>query len=217
MSAKDKHPKTAATTTGPPRSHGPSASLDVLVIEDNPVNQKIVVALLVKWGHRVVVAGDGVRGLEALERQVFDLVLMDIQMPVMDGIAATCSIRAREREHGGHVSIIAITAHAAIQDRVRCLEAGVDRYLTKPMNSKLLQQAIAELFPTTASEPDAPPAEATGGQVDFEQLKEFVGDDPALLAEVVQIFLDDTPVTLENAARAISRRIRTRSRRRPIG
>jgi CheY-like chemotaxis protein/HPt (histidine-containing phosphotransfer) domain-containing protein len=175
----------------------------VLVVEDNPVNRKIVVALLTKWGHRVVVACDGARGLEALEREAFDLVLMDIQMPVMDGIAATRSIRARELEQGGHVSIIAITAHAGVQDRVRCLEAGVDRYLTKPMSSKLLRQAIDELFPAGGAEPDAAPAEASGGGVDFDQLKEFVGDDPTLLAEVVQIFLDDTPVTLETLVRAI--------------
>jgi CheY-like chemotaxis protein/HPt (histidine-containing phosphotransfer) domain-containing protein len=193
----------------------------VLVVEDNPVNQKLMVALLTKWGHRTVVACDGACGLEALERQHFDLVLMDIQMPVMDGIKATRSIRARERERGGHIPIIAITAHAAEQDRVRCLEAGVDRYLSKPMDSALLRRAIAELVLTAAREPHVPLAEAvaiagstkgagagnsaeiTGGPVDFEQLKEYVGDDPELLAEVIQIFLADTPVVLESAARAI--------------
>jgi CheY-like chemotaxis protein/HPt (histidine-containing phosphotransfer) domain-containing protein len=186
-----------------------SRPLDVLVVEDNPVNQKVVVALLSKWGHRTVVAGDGARGLEALERQAFDLVLMDIQMPVMDGIAATCSIRAREHGHGGHIPIIAITAHAATQDRDRCLAAGADRYLTKPLNSELLRQTIAELLPEAAGagagEPAVPAAaEGIAGPVDFEQLRGFVGDDAGLQAEVIQIFLDDAPQTLDKAARAIT-------------
>ena len=175
----------------------------VLVIEDNPVNQKVVTSLLKKWGHRVVVAGDGVRGLQAFEHMTFDLVLMDVQMPAMDGIETTVAIRARERVRGGHIPIIAITAHAALMDRVRCLDAGMDRYLTKPINSELLRRTIAELLPAVASEPMAGPVEATGGEVNFEQLKEFVGDDPVLLAEVIQIFLDDSPLALDNAARAI--------------
>jgi two-component system sensor histidine kinase/response regulator len=176
----------------------------VLVVEDNPVNRKVVVALLTKWGHQVVVANDGALGLEALEQQEFDLVLMDVQMPVMDGIAATRAIRAGELERGGHLPIIAITAHAAVQDRARCLEAGVDLYLTKPINSELLRQAIAELIPTAACDPIVPSAETSAGPVDFEQLKSFVGDDPELLAEVIAIFLEDAPATLDCAGRAIS-------------
>ena len=182
----------------------PSRSLDVLVVEDNPVNQKVVVGLLTKWGHRVIVACDGASGLEALQRQDVDLVLMDIQMPMMDGIEATCSIRARERAHGGYTPIIAVTAHATTQDRARCLEAGADRYLTKPINSKLLRKTIAELFPAAPHEPDAPPATVIGGEVDFDQLKASVGEDPVLMAEVIEIFFHEAHVTLENAARAIS-------------
>ena len=204
MSGEQQNPKRNVPTIGPRGDQDSSRSLDVLVIEDNPVNQKVVVALLKKWGHRAAVACDGALGLEALAASDFDLVLMDVQMPVMDGLEATRSIRARERESGGHIPIIAITAHAATQDRFRCLEAGVDRYLTKPINSDFLQRAIAELLPADVVEPSVPPAGAHEGHVDFEMLTEFVGDDPVLLAEVVQIFLDDAPVALENAARAIT-------------
>jgi CheY-like chemotaxis protein/HPt (histidine-containing phosphotransfer) domain-containing protein len=204
MSEMHEDPERVAATNGRPRTLGPSKTLDVLVVEDNLVNQKFVVALLSKWGHRVVVAGDGAQCLKELERREFDLVLMDIQMPVMDGIAATRSIRSGEGPLGRHIPIIAITAHAQTLDRARCVEAGMDGYLSKPMDSELLRRAIAELVPMAAAEPDAPPAEPSGGPVDFERLKEFVGGDAQLLAEVVQIFLDDAPVTLEIAARAIS-------------
>jgi len=182
----------------------PGAGRHVLVVEDNPVNQKVAAALLAKWGHIAVVAGNGAEGLEALERQEFDLVLMDIQMPVMDGIEATCAIRARERERGGHLPIIAITAHAAIKDRLRCLEAGVDRYLTKPLNTELLRQAVLELLPASAGGPIVPSPEAGTGVVDFEQLKACVGDDPELLADVIQLFLADAPTTLTNISCAIA-------------
>lgn len=177
--------------------------LDVLVVDDNPVNQKVAVAVLTKWGHRSVVACDGPSGLAAFDQQRFDLVLMDIQMPIMDGIEVILRIRAREAAQGGHVPIIAVTAHAANQDRTRCLEAGADRYLTKPLDLDLLRRTIAELsfVPTAGPLPLAEiPAAAA---VNFENLKEYVGDDPALLLEIVQAFLDDTPTALENTARAI--------------
>ena len=184
---------------------GKARVLDVLVVEDNPVNQKVVRALLTKWGHRVVLACDGAVGLEALGRQAFDLVLMDIQMPAMDGIQATRAIRAKERECGGHIPIIAITAHAGIEDRVRCLDAGVDQYLTKPINSELLRQAISTLIPVAGCDSTRPGVGVATGPVDFDLMKEFVGDDPELLAEVIDIFLADTPLALESAGDAITK------------
>lgn len=183
-----------------------SAPLDVLLVEDNPVNQKVAVALLTKWGHRVVVACDGSLGMEALDRQRFDLALIDIQMPIMDGIEAIGRIRARELAQGGHLPIIAITAHAANQDRVRCLAAGADRYLTKPLNSQLLRLAIAELLPTAADGTIAPATATLAAPVDLANLKECVGDDPELLLEIVQSFNGDTSATFERIARAITGR-----------
>jgi len=186
------------------RVEHPASGRRVLVVEDNPVNQRVVVALLLKWGHDVVVAENGAQALEVLARQACDLVLMDIQMPVMDGIEATCAIRDREREQGGHLPIVAVTAHAAAQDRERCLAAGADRYLTKPLNVELLRQAVAELL--LAASPEvvaAPPAGAFPG-IDFDQLMACVGDDPALLAEVVDMLLEEAPATLRKVGQAIA-------------
>jgi signal transduction histidine kinase/ligand-binding sensor domain-containing protein/ActR/RegA family two-component response regulator len=117
-------------------------SLCILLAEDNPVNQKLACLLLNKRGHAVVVAGNGIEALAALERQRFDLVLMDIQMPGMGGFEATAQIRARERLSGGRIPIIAFTAHALEGDRERCLELGMDDYVTKPVQPALLFAAI---------------------------------------------------------------------------
>jgi len=116
----------------------PSEVLHVLVAEDNPVNQRLATRLLEKRGHRVVVAANGVQALEMLQAQSFDLVFMDVQMPEMDGLEATSTIRIREKSTGKHQPIIALTAHALKGDQERCLEAGMDGYLSKPIRSQEL-------------------------------------------------------------------------------
>jgi two-component system sensor histidine kinase/response regulator len=121
----------------------PSRPLCVLLAEDNPVNQKIAVRVLENHGHVVTVATTGAEALEALRHETFDLVLMDIQMPVMDGCAATRVIRERERQTGGHIPIIAVTAHAMKGDREMCMEAGMDDYLTKPIRVHELDEILA--------------------------------------------------------------------------
>ncbi len=108
-------------------------AMRVLVVEDNPVNQRVIARMLEKRGCAVTVAENGARALDALEHARVDLVLMDCQMPEMDGFEATRRIRARERERGGHVPIVALTANAARGDQERCREAGMDDYLTKPL------------------------------------------------------------------------------------
>ena len=117
--------------------------LRVLLAEDSSINQKLAVALLEKHGHRVTVAADGREALAAFDAQPFDLVLMDVQMPEVDGYEATVCIRAREQTTGRHVPIIAITAHAMKGDRERCLQAGMDAYVTKPIRARQLFAAIA--------------------------------------------------------------------------
>jgi PAS domain S-box-containing protein len=123
----------------------PSAFLRVLLAEDNPVNQRLVTRLLDKRGHRVVVAANGHEVLEALEKESFDLVLMDVQMPDMDGLEATAAIRKKEKISGLHQAVIALTAHAMKGDRERCLEAGMDGYLSKPIRPRELD-AILESY-----------------------------------------------------------------------
>jgi PAS domain S-box-containing protein len=120
----------------------PDAYLSVLLAEDNLVNQRLAVRLLEKRGHRVVVAGTGLEALKALEKESFDLVLMDVQMPEMDGLEATAAIREREMSTGAHQAIVALTAHAMKGDREKCLAGGMDGYLTKPIRPNELDQLL---------------------------------------------------------------------------
>jgi CheY-like chemotaxis protein len=120
-------------------------TLDVLLAEDNLVNQKLALRLLEKRGHRVTVTGNGRDALAALRRENFDVVLMDVQMPEMDGFEATAAIRAQERNTGRHVTIIAMTAYAMQGDRERCLAAGMDGYISKPIKPQELFAMLAGL------------------------------------------------------------------------
>jgi two-component system sensor histidine kinase/response regulator len=120
----------------------PMAMLRVLVAEDNAVNQRLATRLLEKRGHRVTVMANGRQAVEALANQTFDLVLMDVQMPEMDGFEATAAIRERERHNGSHIPIIALTAHAMKGDRERCLIAGMDGYLSKPIRPQELDEIL---------------------------------------------------------------------------
>jgi CheY-like chemotaxis protein len=116
----------------------------VLVAEDNRVNQKLVVRLLEKLGCTVDVAHDGREAVERLQKAEYDLVLMDCQMPEMDGYQATQAIRDRERDSGERIPIIALTANAMEGDRERCLDAGMDDYVTKPVSRKALDAVLAK-------------------------------------------------------------------------
>jgi len=120
----------------------PLGCLRVLLAEDNPVNQLLATRLLEKRGHRVVVAANGREALAALENESYDLVLMDIQMPEIDGIEATRAIREKERTNGNHQPVIALTAHAMKGDQERCLNAGMDGYLSKPIRPQELDEIL---------------------------------------------------------------------------
>jgi two-component system sensor histidine kinase/response regulator len=124
-----------------------SGQLRVLVAEDNPVNQRIAQQLLRKRELAVTLADDGRQAVDAFEAGRFDLVLMDVQMPEMDGFEAVAAIRALERAQGRpHTPIVAVTAHAMVGDRERCLEAGMDAYLSKPLRRQLLFELVDELL-----------------------------------------------------------------------
>jgi two-component system sensor histidine kinase/response regulator len=118
----------------------------VLIAEDNTVNQTLARRLLEKHGYLVSVAGDGREALAALESQSFDMVLMDVQMPGMDGFEATAVIRQQEHLSGKHLPIIAMTAHALKGDQERCLAAGMDGYVSKPIRSKELYRIIESVL-----------------------------------------------------------------------
>ncbi len=148
-----------AVAGGERRAAVPQPGLDVLIAEDNVVNQRLAARLLEKRGHRVTIVNNGQEAIELLERSSFDLVLMDVQMPVLDGIAATKMIRLRENETGSHQPIVALTAYAVKGDEERCLAAGMDGYLLKPIRPEELDA----LLQTYAS--GRAVAEAASGQI----------------------------------------------------
>jgi two-component system sensor histidine kinase/response regulator len=130
---------------GAPRTTSePQGVLKILIAEDNPVNQLLLTRLLVKRGHSVKVAVNGRVALDALESEAepFDLVFMDVQMPEMDGMEATGAWRTKEKAMGGHLTVIGVTAHAMEGDKERCLEAGMDGYLSKPIRVEELDAVL---------------------------------------------------------------------------
>ncbi len=168
--------------------------LRILLAEDSVVNQKLAVGLLEKRGHTVVVANHGREAVAALEAEDVDLVLMDVQMPEMDGFEATKVIRDREKATGKHVPIIAMTAHAMKGDRDRCLKAGMDDYVAKPIRAKRLLDAIAAAFNSGETEDDGsepPTADSVG--VNWSEAIRCVGGDRELLVDVVKTVLEEAP------------------------
>jgi CheY-like chemotaxis protein len=127
-------------------SLSPHRRLRVLLVEDNLVNQKVASRLLEKQGHSVQVAENGREALEAIDEGEFDLVLMDVQMPEMDGFATTAAIRQREASSGRRLPIVALTANAMQGDRERCLGAGMDGYVAKPVEIEVLLREMAEVL-----------------------------------------------------------------------
>jgi CheY-like chemotaxis protein len=139
-------PETVAPAAAPVSIPHELAGRRILVAEDHPVNRKLVTKLLEKRSFISEVAGNGEDVLRALEASTFDLILMDVQMPGMDGLQTAAAIREREKLTGGHVPILAMTAHAMNRDREKCLEAGMDAYVSKPVSPGELYRAIDELL-----------------------------------------------------------------------
>jgi CheY-like chemotaxis protein len=196
----------------PPRNEArPSAGgrrLRVLVAEDNAVNQQVAVGMLERAGHEAAVAGNGREVLALLEKEAFDVVLMDVQMPELDGLETTAAIRERERATGAHLPIVALTAHAMRGDAERCLAAGMDAYLAKPLQPRDLASAIASAVGSVAAgaaaaADSASGAPATVGAVDLPRLLERVGGDRKALADLVRIFRADWPKQLARLRKAV--------------
>ena len=188
------------------RSRHVKRPLRVLVAEDNPVNQELVVQLLTRRGHTVIVAEDGRQAIASLERHAFDLVLMDVQMPEMGGLEATQAIREKEKSTGGHIPIFAMTAHAMQGDRERCLAAGMDGYLAKPIEPKAFVDTIE-----AASSPARTAVESGGGAKAgnaFDEtalLGRFSGN-RRLLRTLVETFSNDCPRMMARIRSALGSR-----------
>jgi two-component system sensor histidine kinase/response regulator len=176
-------------------------SLRILLAEDNAVNQKIAVGMLTRRGHKVIVAGDGKEVLGALEAQrghPFDLILMDVQMPNMDGLEATGLIRGKEKATGEHIPIIALTAHAMKGDREVCLEAGMDGYVSKPLKADELFSTIREVMADRMKDaPTASQAAAEPGDVlNVDQVLAGLDGDMGLFREITLLFLEECPKSM---------------------
>jgi CheY-like chemotaxis protein/HPt (histidine-containing phosphotransfer) domain-containing protein len=191
----------------------------ILVVEDNSVNRKLAVALVQKWGFIALVACDGREALTILDRERVDLVLMDVQMPVMDGLGATRAIRGQEAESGGHLPIIALTAHAYASDRAKCIDAGMDEVVTKPLDHQVLYETILRLLPegdegdsgavASAASADlmAPAGAATTShtpQFDRQDAMGRVDGDIQLLEEIAILFLDSCEEWLADLRRGLA-------------
>ncbi len=185
--------------------------LRILLAEDGRANQKLAVALLSAWGHSVAIAENGRTAVEAWEAEPFDLILMDVQMPEMDGLAATRAIRAREANSSRHTLIIAMTARAMTGDREMCLAAGMDGYVSKPVRKRQLYAAIAPFFTERDTEPMEPVSreaalpesmpqtddELQVPVIDWKVALRTVGGDQGLLGDVVDASLEELPDLLQ--------------------
>jgi two-component system sensor histidine kinase/response regulator len=169
---------------------------NILLAEDNDINRKLVIAVLQKQNWQVTAVPNGKAALDLFQRENFDLVLMDVQMPEMDGLEATRQIRIKEKA-GQHIPIIGLTAHALRGDRETCLTAGMDAYLTKPIDPSSLYLAITQLLVDQETIADEVPA------ADLSDLLESVDGDREFIKAIVQEFLAKFPVRIENIRAAI--------------
>ena len=205
----------------------------ILLAEDNTVNQRVAVRLLQKQGHTVSVAENGREALDRLKQERFDLVLMDVQMPEMDGLEATAAIRDQEMSTGQHLPIIAMTAHAMAGDRERCLEAGMDGYVSKPIQPQVLFDTISSVVAHWAAQSatqretrshlttpitnfdrgqehapgiSAVPEPRKSAAFNHNELLNRLGDDLDLVTEIIELFLEESPMLLADVQRALERR-----------
>ncbi|MDD5298767.1 MAG: response regulator [Rhodocyclaceae bacterium] len=207
----------AATVDEPgmPSGHEAGSALDVLLVEDNPVNQLVATRLLEKAGHRVILANNGQEALEQFDAHTFDVILMDVQMPVMGGFEATHRIRTRESRRGDvtgegvRTPIIAMTAHAMAGDRERCLAAGMDDYLTKPVHAATLYATLRRVCQQPGSTvegripigKDRPPRQEVA---DLTGLRETLEGDEATLTAIILSFQESLPDLLRQLDDALA-------------
>jgi CheY-like chemotaxis protein/HPt (histidine-containing phosphotransfer) domain-containing protein/anti-sigma regulatory factor (Ser/Thr protein kinase) len=194
----------ATSATAPAAGNGKK----VLLAEDNAVNSRLAARLLEKRGCAVLVATNGAEAIELWSRESVDLILMDVQMPLVDGLEATRRIRENERESGAHVPIVVLTAHAMKGDRERCLDAGADDYLAKPIVPTMLAEVLDRyLAPTQAKQDGARSAAVPASErpLDPEELLARLEGDRSLVSEMVSLLDGEAPSLMEQARAALER------------
>jgi two-component system, sensor histidine kinase and response regulator len=184
-----------------PQSQG---ALKILLAEDNRINQRVVLGMLEKLGHKITVVGNGRDALDLHEQETFDLVLMDVQMPETNGFEATAVIRNRDVVRGTHTPIIAMTAHAMKGDRERCLDAGMDDYISKPIKVNELLLTIEKVVTAGMPLKDDSNDWQVDSSKEFSELISLSGGDRELARELVDIFFEDYPKLLSEIADAIN-------------
>ena len=198
----------AATTKNDWASAKATRPVDILLVEDNPVNQRLALEILSRRGHLVTVADNGLQALERLNGHTFDVILMDVQMPEMNGLEATRAIRDIERGTGCHMPVVAMTAHAMSGDRERCLEAGMDDYLTKPIRAEALVTYVERLtmadnvVKPAVGQTEQTPA-APGPVLELQEALDRVDGDRDLLGEIAGLFLADVDEMMDVVRKAV--------------
>jgi PAS domain S-box-containing protein len=222
-----KSPRTPVTPANPSvqKSVRPAR---ILLAEDHPVNQRLATRLLEKWGHSVVLANTGRKALEVMEKETFDLILMDVQMPEMGGYEATQHIREKEHGTGKRIPVIAMTAHALKGDRELCLQAGMDDYIAKPIDPDKFFAVLEKFVCLEQTQPpaitnDSPASSTTvppkpqpqnlhavapgpneASPVDEEEIWKRVGGDRELLLELAAMFTADTPAMIDSVRTSLN-------------
>ncbi len=203
-SAETKSGETA--DPGAPRQHEARRPMKILVAEDSLINQRVIAGLLSSLGHTSHIVNNGREALTVLETSDFQAVLMDLQMPEMDGFEAAAAIRQKERTTGRHLPIIALTAQGGRSYREKCLAAGMDAFMTKPVTLDSLRQGLAALPQPASVPPPSPPAEEVPPILDFDSLLRNLDGNFGLVREMRNIFQEESPSSMAKLSEAIVRR-----------
>lgn len=188
----------------------PKRLLSILVADDTPANLKMVRRVLCGRGHHFVAVNNGKNAVAKFQRGRFDVILMDVQMPVMDGYEATRTIRELELLENAHTPIIALTSHSGVGDREKCLEAGMDAFLNKPIEAVRLIKLVEDLADSRRTDSMPVAAVRTDGEppslVDFDGAMKRLGGDRQLFRDFITVFDEDSPALLSNLREAFDAR-----------
>jgi CheY-like chemotaxis protein len=199
----EEQPQPAGDSAG--ISAAPARQLSVLIADDHAANRTLATRILEKRGHNVYCVTSGAEALAAIRDHQLDVVVMDVQMPEMDGFAATAAIREMEKKTGEHVPIIAMTAYAMKGDRERCLAAGMDAYIAKPIRADRLEVLVESLGTAGEARSSEPKAGPETAEFDFQPALTRLKGDQQLLKEQMQFFLDDAPALVADVRSNVER------------